>query len=197
MNPIAWFTVVGTAIGLVRAVPQFVRLLRARDAHGVSLDTAATSSIVSFAWAAYGILSGQLAVALASGSTAVMFAAVTVAALRFGRRLRELRTTPVWLAVLVASGVFGGARGLGLLLPVSVLVANVPQLRVVMRERDLTGLSVGTWLLSAAEGTVWGTYALFAADRSILVNGALQLATSAAIVAIRLARSPQARRPAS
>jgi uncharacterized protein with PQ loop repeat len=197
MNPIAWFTVVGTAIGLVRAVPQLVRLLRARDAHGVSLDTAATSSIVSFAWAAYGILSGQLAVALASGSTAVMFAAVTVAALRFGRRLRELRTTPVWLAVLVASGVFGGARGLGLLLPVSVMVANVPQLRVVMRERDLTGLSVGTWLLSAAEGTVWGTYALFAADRSILVNGALQLATSAAIVAIRLARSPQARRPAS
>ena len=37
----------GTLIGLVRALPQLLRLVRERNAHGVSLDTAATSSIVS------------------------------------------------------------------------------------------------------------------------------------------------------
>jgi hypothetical protein len=44
---------IGTVIGLVRAVPQLLRLLRTRQAHGVSADTAATSSVVSFGAAAY------------------------------------------------------------------------------------------------------------------------------------------------
>lgn len=188
MSLAALFIVVGTAIGLVRALPQLVRLLRTRDAHGVSVDSAGTTSVVSFAWATYGVLTGQAAVALASGSSAVMFALVTVMALRLGRRAREMRTLPVWLIVLLAAGVIGRADGLGLLLPVSVLVANVPQLRVAWREQDLSGLSLGTWLLSFLEAAVWGTYGLLAGDRAILVYGTLQLATSGGIVALRLAR---------
>jgi hypothetical protein len=35
---------VGTGIGLVRAVPQLVMLLRRREAFGVSVDSAGTSS---------------------------------------------------------------------------------------------------------------------------------------------------------
>lgn len=188
MSLVSLFAAVGTAIGLFRAVPQLVLLLRHRDAHGVSLDTAATSSVVSFAWTAYGLLTGQGAVALASGSSAILFAAVSATALRFGRRTAELRATPIWLTVLAAAGMVGGARGLGLLLPVSVLVANLPQLRVALRERDLSGLSAGTWMLSVAEGAVWGSYGLFAGDRSILIYGALQLSTSGAILALRLTR---------
>ena len=37
-----------TTIGVTRALPQLVRLLRTRHAYGVSIDTAATSRIVSF-----------------------------------------------------------------------------------------------------------------------------------------------------
>ncbi|HEX6912794.1 MAG TPA: hypothetical protein VF142_20470 [Longimicrobium sp.] len=189
MSLVSPFAVVGTAIGLVRAVPQLARLLRTRDAHGVSVDSAATSSIVSAAWTTYGVLTGQGAVAVASGSSAVMFALVALAALRFGRRVGEMRAAPVWLVVLAGAGLLGGARGLGLLLPVSVLVANGPQLLVALRERDLSGLSPGTWLLSVLEALAWGTYGLFAGDRSILVYGTLHLATSGAIVALRLAKS--------
>lgn len=189
MSLVPLFGVVGTAIGLVRALPQLARLLRTRDAHGVSVDSAATSSAVSAAWTTYGALTGQGAVALASGVSAVMFALVTLAAVRHGRRPGEMRATPVWLVVLAAAGLLGGARGLGLLLPVSVLVANGPQLLVAIRERDLSGLSPGTWLLSVAEALAWGTYGLFAGDRSILVYGTLHLTTSGAIVALRLAKS--------
>lgn len=184
----ALFVVVGTAIGLVRALPQLLRLLRARDAHGVSVDTAATSSVVSFAWATYGLLTGQGAVASASGASAISFALVTVAALHFGRSPRELRAAPAWLAVLAAAGALGGARGLGVLLPVSVLVANVPQLLVAWRERDLSALSLGTWLLSVLEAVVWGTYGLLTGDRAILTYGTLHLLTSGGIVALRLAK---------
>ena len=189
---VALFVAVGTAIGLVRALPQLVRLLRARDAHGVSVDTAATSSIVSFAWVTYGVLTAQGAVAAASGASAVMFALVTVVALRFGRTARELRAAPAWLVVLLVAALTGGARGLGLLLPVSVLVANVPQLVVAWRERDLSGLSLGTWLLTVLEATVWGSYALVAGDRAILLYAVLNLATSGGIVALRLAKGGRA-----
>src|SRR5688500_11695502 len=91
----------GTLVGLVRALPQFLRLLRTRDAHGVSLDTAATSSIASFGWATYGLLTDQLPVFLATGSSGVVFALITFVALRLGRRITELRAAPVWLVVLL------------------------------------------------------------------------------------------------
>lgn len=172
----------GTLIGLVRAFPQFLRLLRTRDVHGVSLDAAATSSFVSFGWATYGYLTDQLAVTLATGSSGIVFALITLLAFRFGRRIGELRAAPVWLVLLVGTGILAGDTGLGVLLPVSVLVANGPQLLVAYRERDLTGLSSSTWLLSVSDGAVWTAYALVTGDVAILVFGVLQLTTSGAIV---------------
>lgn len=78
-----------------------------------------------------------------------------VAGVALGRPLREMRAAALWLCVLVVAAGWRGAEGLALLLPVSVLVANLPQLVVAWRESDLTGLSVGTWLLSIAEAAVW------------------------------------------
>ena len=197
MASTAVFLVIGTAVGLVRALPQLLRLLRTRNVHGVSADTAGTTGVVSTAWAVYGVLTDQAAVALASGATALTFLLVAVVALRLGRPLRTMRTAPVWLVVLAVGGAAGGAAALGVLLPVSVLVANVPQLRVAWRERDLSGLSLGTWLLSVLEAGVWGTYGLLAGDRAILVNGVLHLATSGGIVLLRIAkpRRPGGERP--
>lgn len=176
---------IGTLIGLVRALPQLLRLVTTRDAHGVSLDSAATSSIVSFGWATYGVLTDQVPVTLATGSSGVVFALITLLALKLGRRVAELRAAPVWLVVMVVVALFGRDAGLGVLLPVSVLVANVPQLLVAYREPDLTGLSQSTWLLSVSDGGVWLAYALVTGDTAILVFGILQLTTSAAIVAKR------------
>jgi uncharacterized protein with PQ loop repeat len=168
----------GTLVGLVRALPQLFRLLRGRDAHGVSVDTAATSSVVSFGWATYGLLTEQPAVTLATGSSALVFAAVTVLALRYGRTVLEMKAAPVWLLVLLVAGMLGGSTGLGVLLPVSVLVANVPQLLAAFKEPDLTGLSLGTWSLSVTDGLVWGAYSVVAGDAAIIVFGVLQSATS-------------------
>lgn len=179
----------GTLIGLVRALPQLVRLARTRDAHGVSLDTAATSSVVSFGWATYGVLTEQLPVTLATGSSGIVFALITLLALRLGRHGRELRTAPLWLVVLAACAGVAGSGGLGIVLPVSVLVANVPQLLVAFRERDLTGLSPATWALSVSDGAVWLAYALVTGDTAILVFGVLQAGTSGAIVVRRWAWS--------
>src|SRR5262245_56810905 len=154
----------GTLIGIVRALPQLVRLLRTRQAHGVSVDTAATSSLVSFGWATYGLLSGQPFVSLATGSSGTIFALITVAALRFGRHVREFRIAPLWLAVLLFAAITGQQVGLGIVLPISVLAANLPQVWTAYRETNLAELSLGTWLLSMCDGLVWGTYSLIQHD---------------------------------
>lgn len=186
MDAAGVFGAIGTVIGLVRAVPQFVRLLRARDAHGVSLDTAVTSCVVSSAWATYGILTGQVAVALASGLSAAVFGLIGLLALKFGRRITELRAAPVWFAIVVSVMLATGSRGLGVVLSVSALVANLPQVLVAYRERDLTGLSPSTWALTASDGAVWSLYGLVTGDIPILMNNIFQFSTSAAIVIRRV-----------
>lgn len=176
----------GTVIGLIRAVPQLVRLLRAREAFGVSLDTAATSSIVSFGWAVYGILTGQPYVTFATGSSGLIFGLIALFAVRFGRNLREFKVAPFWLVVLVLAGIFTGKMGLGIALPVSVLVANVPQIWVAYKEGNLADLSLGTWMLSITDGLIWGIYSILQHDVAIMVYGAFQLATSGLIVTLKL-----------
>jgi uncharacterized protein with PQ loop repeat len=168
---------------------KLVQLLRTRHSYGVSVDTAATSMIVNSAWTIYGLLTNQIVISFASGAAGIIFALVTLSALRFGRHLRELKISPVWLAVLLLFGGIGGAIGLGIVLPISVLAANTPQVWVAYREKkNLTGLSLGTWLLSTAEGFLWGGYGLVQQDISVLVNNnTFQVITSAIIVALKLA----------
>jgi uncharacterized protein with PQ loop repeat len=183
------FGSLGTIIGLVRAVPQLVRLLRARQAHGVSVDTSALSSLISIGWTIYGLLSGQPFVVIASAPSALIFALVTLFALRYGRRVREFKIAPIWLAVLVLAGSIGGKDGLGLILAISILVANLPQVWVAFRESSLSELSLGTWLLSLSDGVTWLVYGLIQGDASILTSASFQVLTSGTIVALKLLRT--------
>lgn len=184
----AWLPALGvlaTIVGLTRALPQLVRLLRAGNAAGVSLDGSATSATVSSFWAVYGVLTDQPAVVLASGTPAAVFVLITLAALRYGRRLDELRAAPVFFVLFGAVAVAGGAAGLGLMLTAGALIANTPHVVVAYREKDLSGISPFTWKLTAADGAIWTTYALVTGDVPILVNNVFQFTTSVMIVVRR------------
>lgn len=74
-----------------------------------------------------------------------------------------------------------------MVLPISVLAANLPQLWVAHKEGNLADLSLGTWLLSITDGFVWGAYALIQQDISILVFAFFQLTTSGLIVTLKFA----------
>ena len=184
----------GTILGLVRAMPQLLRLLRAREAFGVSVDTAATSAICSFSWVVYGVLTDQFYFSLSSGLTGLIFALIALFALRFGRQVKEFKVAPVWFTVLLLAGVVAGKNGLGLVLAVSVLVANIPQLWLAYKESNLNALSLGTWSISTIEGMIWFTYALLQQDIAIIVSAFFQAMTSGLIVALKLARQARIQR---
>jgi uncharacterized protein with PQ loop repeat len=194
MNMISILGTFGTILGLVRAMPQLVRLLRAREAFGVSVDTAATSAICSFGWVAYGVLTDQFYFSLASALTGLIFALIALFALRFGRQVKELKVAPIWFTVLFLAGVVAGKNGLGLVLAISVLVANIPQLWLAYQESNLTDLSLGTWSISTIEGVTWLTYALLRQDIAIIVSAFFQAMTSGLIVALKVARQANIQR---
>ena len=179
----------GTFIGLVRALPQLTLILSARRAAGVSVDAAAVSSVVSFGWAVYGLLTHQLFVSLATGASGLIFLLITLFALVFGRSAREFKVAPIWLGLLILVHALGGATGLGILLPLSVLAANGPQILTAHRESDLSNLSLGTWLFSLTDGAIWGGYALLESDLPILAYALFQLITSITIVSLKITKS--------
>jgi uncharacterized protein with PQ loop repeat len=176
----------GTLIDLVRATPQLAHLLKARKSFGVSVDTSGTSCMVSLGWTTYGIITDQPYVTLASGIMASFFFVITLVALRFGRSAREFRIAPIWFVVLFAATIFSGKVGLGLMLSISALISNVPQIRVAYKEENLSGLSLGTWLLTLSGGLVWGLYAILQQDLTIIASAFFQSVTSGIIIALKL-----------
>lgn len=186
MNFISTLGFAGTIIDLLRAAPQLVRLLRERKSFGVSVDTSGTSCVVSLGWTTYGIITNQIFVALASGAIASFFFIITVAALRLGRSAREFRVTPLWFIILFTAVTFFGKTGLGLMLSISALISNVPQIRVAYKEENLSGLSLGTWLLTLSGGLIWLIYGILQKDLTIMVSTIFQSVTSAIIIGLKL-----------
>ena len=176
----------GTLLDLFRAAPQLIHLLRERKAFGVSVDTSGTSFVVSLGWTTYGIITHQFYVALASGIIASSFFIITLIALRFGRSASEFRVTPIWAVTLLIAGIFFKEIGLGVLLSISALISNVPQARVAFKEENLSGLSLGTWVLTLSAGLVWEFYAILQHDLTIIAAAFFQSITSGIIIALKL-----------
>ena len=180
---------IGTLLDLIRAAPQLGRLIRARKSFGVSVDTSGTSCVVSLGWTVYGVVTNQPFVTLASGVMASFFFIITVVALRLGRSVSEFRIAPLWLIILLAAGLSFGTNGLGAVLSVSVLASNIPQIRVAYNEKNLSTLSLETWLLSLTGGVVWGFYGILGIDFSIIASAFFQVTTSIMIIILKILKS--------
>jgi uncharacterized protein with PQ loop repeat len=111
---------------------------------------------------------------------------ITLIALRFGRSSREFRVAPVWAATLLIAGFFFKEIGLGVVLSISALISNVPQVRVAYKEENLSGLSLGTWALTFSAGLVWEFYAILQHDLTIIVAAFFQSVTSGIIIALKI-----------
>jgi len=188
MNGAAILGLVGTIVGMTRALPQLLGFFRSGKANGVSPDSAATSSLVSVGGAVYGIMTHQMFLGLSASTSALIFVLITILSIRFGRSVAELRVAPVWLIVMIVCWFAFGVTGLGMMIPVSVLASNTPQVMVAYRESNLSDLSLSTWALNFSDGLVWSGYSLIQDDNFLLLYGAFQMATSSAIIFFKLTK---------
>lgn len=85
--PVWLINAFGVAAGLCSMasfVPQILKILRERDASGVSLRMYAVTTIGFICWTTYGALSGSWPVTLANAVCLVLVSVILVLRLRFG-----------------------------------------------------------------------------------------------------------------
>ena len=189
------FAIITTVLGITRALPQLIRIIRTRQARGVSIDTSATSAFVSLGWAVFGFWTEQFSISFASGATAIRFVFFTFGSVRFGHQWKELKIAPAWMTMLLLFGGLGGATGLSLVLLLSGLVANIPQVRVAYKEQNLADLSLLMWLIALTEGLLWSSYGFIQQYIAVFINNSFAAITSAIIVTLKLAENFKQKNP--
>ena len=167
-----------------RLLPQPVRLVRTGLPEGVSPLAAMNAVIAETAWLVYGLQSGLVPV-WAVSVAALVPGIWTIVLLRHQIRRHHLVRAGLWLVVIALAWV-GGV--LGAVLGATVLVSVGPQVWTAIREQDLRGLSVFTWLLALGDALLWGAYGL-AVDDAALLGYAAVLFISAVIVLVRMVQT--------
>jgi uncharacterized protein with PQ loop repeat len=183
MSPelIGWLA---SVLFISRLLPQPFRLVRTGLPEGVSPLAAMNAVISETAWLVYGLQAGLVPV-WAVSVAALVPGVWTVVLLRGQVRRRHLVRAGLWLLVI---GVAAAAGVLGVVLGATVLVSVGPQVWTAIREQDLRGLSVFTWLLAIGDALLWGAYGLAVGDAALLGYAAI-LFTSAVIVLVRMVQT--------
>lgn len=177
----------GTALAAIFLVPQLLRLVRRRDARGVSVLWAVFGVVTNAIWVGY-LASQQLWLAAAAPALAVAsYGAVLVVVARLDHGQRYVSLTLAYLAAFATAYALGGTIGLALLLAVSPAVQLAPQVATTYRTARPRGVSTTTWMLTAAEAGSWGLYGLLVADLALVGYGAVTGVAALAIVARCLA----------
>jgi uncharacterized protein with PQ loop repeat len=165
--------------------PQVLKLARTSDVDGVSVPATLFALAGYLIWILYGLREGLPFVAGANLQAAVGFGLVVTMTAR--QRAVDQR---VWLAAGAGLAfvvlVFAAAPGaLGALAIVVSSAGFVPQAIVALREPDLSGLSIWTYLLIAMSTSIWAAYGIAEAD-PYLVAPTLLVLPSSLIIAARI-----------
>jgi uncharacterized protein with PQ loop repeat len=180
-------------IGVLLPLPQLVRLLRTRDAAGLSPAGWANGSVSFVAWTAYLAVEQSWPLLVATVIAAPPWFAITVLVLRYAEHGTARVWAPVatWLATLglFATLALWTPGPLAAALGLSALWSLGPSLLELVRAVDLSGVSAGTWWLVVVEGVAnlvagWG-------DTAPVVYGVLVASFgSAALVTLTVRRNP-------
>lgn len=171
-NIAALLPVAAAIFAVPQFVPQLVRVRRYGATAGVSWTWAAMTCVNNAAWVAY-FAQSRFYSALIPATSAVLFAGLLTAQLS---RVQTLPRGPVlavtgWALALAAAGAGYGRIGLGTALAAAFLLQVIPPVWTAYRTKDLSGVSVGTWLLIFGELACFGLFGLAQADPQLMMLG--------------------------
>ena len=150
------------------------------------------------AWIAYFTLS-HLYSALVPATAAVVFAGLLtaqIAGLQSVPRGPALAVTG-WALGLAATGVGYGRIGLGTALAAAFFLQVIPSVWTAYRTHDLSGVSIGTWLLILGELACFGLFGAVESDPRLMMLGGTGVFASILMLSrvawVRWIRLPTAR----
>jgi uncharacterized protein with PQ loop repeat len=191
MTAVAVLGTLAAASSLLFVWPQVVRLARTGDVDGVSVPATLFAMAGYAAWILYGLREGLPFVVGANVQAAVGFGLVVA----MTARRRPVEPT-VWLGACAGLGlivlVFVALPGaFGALAIVASSAGFVPQAIVAVREPDLSGLSIWTYVLIGLSTSVWAAYGIAESDAYVVAPTLVVLPCVIVIAArIRLTANP-------
>lgn len=191
MTAVAVLGTMAAASSLLFVWPQVVKLARTGDVDGVSVPATLFAMAGYVIWMLYGWREGLAFVVGANLQAVVGFGlVVAMTARRRPVEPRVWRAAGAGLAVVVV--VFAAVPvALGALAIVVSSAGFVPQAIVALREPDLSGLSIWTYLLIAMSTSIWAAYGIAEADPYLVAPTVLVLPSSLIIAArIRFTAAP-------
>jgi MtN3 and saliva related transmembrane protein len=167
-----------TVLTLASGLPQVVRLVRTRDAHGVSEWTYVLWTAAALWWAGWGFHIGSVPMVTVN---LLLLPPLVLAVGLLGpdrHQVAFLVASPPLLATALA------------VLPVAAVVAATllscllaaPSVREAFRTEDPSGVAVGTWVLLAAASALWVVYNAGIGYPLVATSMVVQGALSAAVV---------------
>jgi uncharacterized protein with PQ loop repeat len=178
---------------VARGVPQAARARRAH-ADGVSRGTWLLIIVVAELWLAYGFVF-RVPAQIAANLPNIALAGLIVYLVARAERV-------LWQSVAAAAALTAGATAVtmaslathaGWVLSVPAVMGSIslylPQTAKVLREVDLAGVSLTTWLLALLAALGWGAYGLLIHQPPIWIPCAVTVPSSLVIV-VRVLRAP-------
>lgn len=167
-------------------------------AAGVSVVTWMGLSASTACWLTYGLALGDVALIATNVPAFLVSVVIMVTLVRAG-----VATWRTWLLVLAATGIFiaaslatVGSAPIGAAASAFLVGRIFPQLWLALREEDVTGISIGTWVGNAVTKAPWAVYGI--AIGNVFVGGSalIGVVVSLVIVAVVLRRRGTPTRPA-
>ncbi|MDR1791401.1 MAG: hypothetical protein LBR20_07095 [Propionibacteriaceae bacterium] len=160
---IGWIAV---ALALIVGIPQFIRLMRTRNADGISLVYWRLYLGIPAAWVAHGIIMGTPQTWACNGGVLVMNCAIVF-------MIHQVRKIPLWklvlpglviLAVLLPTDLLFGSAVFGVPIALLQLLGNMHQSLMLVRSASVAGVSVGFAVIMLLSQIAWCSWALSVPD---------------------------------
>lgn len=183
--------VLAPALTIFQSAAQAQRI-RSTGAHGVSLGTWLLSSFVAQIWLCYGFVFHVPAEVWANVPCLSVASAVTFLAAKSQGRIRaSVLGYTALSAVTVATTVVGTYPQLRWIMAsvavLSSVVIYLPQLALVLRPRDLTGVSAVSWSVACVTALCWLVYGFLIHQPAVALPSVVML-PSAAIILVQVLR---------
>ena len=175
--------VVATAVTFVQVVPQIVRLLRLKRTEGASPAWAAIGMVINIGWLAY-VIAEEFWVTIPAVLAAVIsFGLVLYLLWRNGADVRVAVVASIAVGLACVSlQLVAGWTVLGTVLGLSNGLYLGPSVYAAWRSYAPVGVAPLTWVLTAAEGVLWGYYGVLVEAVPIIIYGSTALGLAAAIL---------------
>ena len=175
----------GTLLAAGYTVPQFRKLRRMSAATGVSVAALASSPISGVAWPVFGVLEGEVWVALpAARAVPATVGALVLAWLRGGSRER-LWLPMVWAVTVSLAGLatfWVGPAPATVVLGFSVALLVTPAALTAWRSQDVSAIAASAWALMILDALLAGAYGVLADVDANLIYAAVATIGSLAIL---------------